>query len=100
LEECFSKSHPTDEETILHYKIMMQTELSQRAGVFLGMVQRRRFEVTSADAARQGQDLESNHRVLYHHEKQLDKVVRRHNSHDRNAMRLLEFNFIKISCVI
>src|SRR6516165_5328656 len=40
------------------------------------------------------------HRVLYHHEKQLDKVVRRHNSHDRNAMRRLEFNFIKISCVI
>jgi hypothetical protein len=47
-----------------------------------------------------GQNLESNHRVLYHHEKQLDKVVRRHNSHDRNAMRRLEFNFIKISCVI
>ena len=27
-------------------------------------------------------------------------MVRRHNSHDRNAMRRLEFNFIKISCVI
>jgi len=35
-----------------------------------------------------------NHRVLYHHEKQLDKVVRRHNSHDRTAMRRLKFNFI------
>src|SRR6516165_4212849 len=27
-------------------------------------------------------------------EKQLDKVVRRHNSHDCNAMRRLKFNFI------
>jgi hypothetical protein len=27
-------------------------------------------------------------------------VVRLHNSHGRNAMRRLKFNFIKISCVI
>ena len=39
-------------------------------------------------------------RSLYHHEKQLNKVVRLHNSHGSNAMRRLKFNFIKISCVI
>ena len=38
-------------------------------------------------------------RSLYHHEKQLDKVVRLHNSRGRNAMRRLKFDFIKISCV-
>src|SRR6516164_4942103 len=60
---------------------------------FLAWFKRRRFEVTVRTLRGRV------HRVLYHHEKQLDKVVRRHNSHDRNAMRRLEFNFIKISCV-
>jgi hypothetical protein len=66
----------------------------------LAWFKRRRFEVTVQTLRGRVKTLSQIIGYFIITKKQLDKVVRRHNSHDRNAMRRMEFNFIKISCVI